>query len=131
MVWREDVRDTSGLGKSRRIRWTEAGGISGEGNNFGITGLSTRASRQTEERSEERRKSGEEKKKGPFVGRGWFGAFLGLWQRQKGPDRPQVPDKEDKGPDLAAPVVAVSKEFHHIESGVERRGTRRTRRACS
>lgn len=32
----------------------------------------------------------------------------------------QVPDKEDKGPDLAAPVVAASKEFHHIESGVER-----------
>lgn len=30
-------------------------------------------------------------------------------------DRPQVPHKEDKGPDLAAPLVAVSKEFHHME----------------
>lgn len=51
------------------------------------------------------------------VEEGSFGP-LSLWQ--KGPDMLQVPDKGDKGPDLAAPVVAASKEFHHIESGVER-----------
>lgn len=39
-------------------------------------------------------------------------------KRDRG-DRPQVPHKEDKGPDLAAPLVAVSKEFHHTEGRVE------------
>lgn len=39
-------------------------------------------------------------------------------KRDRG-DRPQVPHKEDKGPDLAAPLVAVSKEFHHTVGRVE------------
>lgn len=46
----------------------------------------------------------------------------GSFEVEKGTkDRPQVPHKGDKGPDLAAPLVAVSKEFHHMEWHVGRR----------